>query len=90
MVTSSKVTPSNATGGGTGRFGPGENGTVGLDKMQRRLETVAWQFRKIGCDARVLKWQIINGLVCGVLPAANPEKAKRAVSVIDGQWFGRW
>ena len=59
------------------------NHTVGRNELNRRVKARAGNFGKLFRNARVLRGQIIHRLARQLLPAANPEAAKMAVTVKD-------
>jgi len=72
------------------RLGSGIHLPVGRDKLHRRVELRAWNFREPAGHARVLNRQIIQRRPGQLPPAPNPEAAKAAVAIVDHQWLGRW
>src|ERR1700743_1614335 len=59
------------------------NGTVGFNQLHGGLESRTWNFGKTYRDLRVLRWQIIEPLARGALPAVYPQGAKAAIAVIN-------
>jgi len=71
------------------RFGAGINQTVAFDELDGGIKLLAWDFRELRCDARVLRGQIIHAVAGRLLPAADPPDAKIALAVENQQRPGR-
>src|SRR5437868_781994 len=71
------------------RLGTAVNLTFGLDELDGLRKTFRRYFWKLRGDARVLRRQVIDAVLCGLLPAGDPKLAEVAIAVIDEQRFRR-
>ena len=65
------------------RLGAAVHRAVRFNQMDRRLKILTRQFRVAPAYLFVLKWQVIDTVLCRMLPTSHPDRAEVAVPIVD-------